>query len=54
MGENHVMRSFITYTLCIIWHMVKMIKSRRMGWAKYIANVGGMRKHCKFWPVNGN
>jgi hypothetical protein len=54
MGENYVIRILITWTLPDMAYMIKVIKSRRIGWLKYVTNIGGMTKHCVFWPVNGN
>jgi hypothetical protein len=41
-GENCIMRSFITCTLCHIY-IIRMIKSRRIRWAGNTANLGKKR-----------
>jgi hypothetical protein len=43
-GEDCIMRSFITSTH---QNVIRVIKSRKMGWAEHIARMGGMRKAYK-------
>jgi hypothetical protein len=40
-GEDYIMRSFVTFTLHQI--MFRVIKSRTMGWARHVADMGEMR-----------
>jgi hypothetical protein len=39
-GENCIMRSFITYTRRQV-RIIRMIKSRRMRWEGYVAHMRG-------------
>jgi hypothetical protein len=39
-GENSIMRSFVICTPSVI---IRMIKSRRMRWARHVAGMGEMR-----------
>jgi hypothetical protein len=42
-GENCIMRSFITPNI------IRMIKSRRMRWAGYVALMGEKRNVYRIW-----
>jgi hypothetical protein len=45
-GENCILRSFITCTPCQIY-VIKMMKSRRMRWAWHVARMGKKRNMCR-------
>jgi hypothetical protein len=45
-GENCIIRSFIT---CTAPSIIRMIKSRRMIWVGHVARMGKRRMHVGYW-----
>jgi hypothetical protein len=37
------------YNLCCLPNVIRMMKSRRMGWAGHLARIGQRGMHIRFW-----
>jgi hypothetical protein len=50
-GEKCIMRSFITCTLLQV-HIIRMIKSGKMGWAGHVARIEEILNDIRYWREN--